>query len=117
MSPTRPLKICTAPGCHAKIPGGTRRCGPHQAAWKRQERLRSGRQGSEHAKMYGRKWRAASKAYLLEHPWCVVRDCRRPSGATDHIVPHRGDVGLFWDVNNWQALCKECHDEKTGRGE
>jgi 5-methylcytosine-specific restriction protein A len=31
----------------------------------------------------------------------------------DHIVPHRGDVKLFWDENNWQSLCKSCHDHKT----
>jgi 5-methylcytosine-specific restriction endonuclease McrA len=28
----------------------------------------------------------------------------------DHIVPHRGDQGLFWDTSNWQSLCKKCHD-------
>lgn len=39
----------------------------------------------------------------------------------DHIVPHRGDMKLFWDRDNWQALCKACHDshkqrlEKSGR--
>lgn len=31
----------------------------------------------------------------------------------DHIKPHRGDQRLFWDEDNWQALCKECHDRKT----
>ena len=34
----------------------------------------------------------------------------------DHIIPHRGDQKLFWDEGNWQALCKACHDRKTGRG-
>ena len=33
--------------------------------------------------------------------------------ALDHIIPHRGDRRLFWDRNNWQALCKSCHDSKT----
>ena len=32
----------------------------------------------------------------------------------DHIVPHRGDPKLFWDPDNWQTLCKRCHDKKTG---
>ena len=32
----------------------------------------------------------------------------------DHIIPHRGDRILFWDQNNWQPLCKPCHDRKTG---
>lgn len=39
----------------------------------------------------------------------------------DHIEPHNGDRALFWDSQNWQALCALCHDahkqrlEKTGR--
>ena len=32
----------------------------------------------------------------------------------DHIVPHRGDHYLMWSDTNWQALCKPCHDKKTG---
>ena len=31
----------------------------------------------------------------------------------DHIVPHRGDPRLFWDEENWQALCHSCHSKKT----
>ena len=37
------------------------------------------------------------------------------TAVVDHIVPHRGDSNLFWDRNNWQPLCKPCHDRKTGR--
>ena len=29
------------------------------------------------------------------------------------MVPHHGDMTLFWDEENWQALCKRCHDAKT----
>jgi len=35
----------------------------------------------------------------------------------DHVVPHRGDVRLFWDVSNLVGLCKRCHSAKTARGE
>jgi 5-methylcytosine-specific restriction protein A len=31
----------------------------------------------------------------------------------DHVIPHRGDVELFWKPGNHQALCKACHDRKT----
>jgi 5-methylcytosine-specific restriction protein A len=31
----------------------------------------------------------------------------------DHIKPHKGDMTLFWDENNWQSLCKMHHDRKT----
>lgn len=35
----------------------------------------------------------------------------------DHKVPHRGDMNLFWDKSNWQALCKQCHDGHKQRQE
>ncbi|MCB4811684.1 HNH endonuclease [Methylovorus menthalis] len=38
-----------------------------------------------------------------------------PATVVDHIKPHRGDMALFWDRNNWQAMAKECHDRKTAR--
>lgn len=31
----------------------------------------------------------------------------------DHVVPHRGSKRLFWDHNNWQALCTPHHNQKT----
>jgi 5-methylcytosine-specific restriction protein A len=31
----------------------------------------------------------------------------------DHIVPHRGDLTVFWDRSRWQALCASCHGRKT----
>jgi 5-methylcytosine-specific restriction endonuclease McrA len=40
----------------------------------------------------------------------------------DHITPHKMDMVLFWDTDNWQSLCKRCHDslkqriEKSGPG-
>jgi 5-methylcytosine-specific restriction endonuclease McrA len=32
------------------------------------------------------------------------------ASVVDHIIPHRGDDALFWDLSNWQALCKPHHD-------
>jgi 5-methylcytosine-specific restriction protein A len=35
----------------------------------------------------------------------------------DHVVPHRGDIDLFWDeLHNWQSLCAACHARKTTAG-
>ena len=68
--------------------------------------------------MYGWPWQKARAAYLREHPLCV--NCKRDGRVTlakvvDHIVPHRGRESLFWDQNNWQPMCKACHDAKTAR--
>jgi hypothetical protein len=44
----------------------------------------------------------------------------RVATVVDHRIPHNGDLALFWDENNWQAMAKECHDsykqslEKSG---
>jgi 5-methylcytosine-specific restriction enzyme A len=65
------------------------------------------------AGLYGYAWQQARAGFLAEHPLCCY--CERVGKLTastivDHIVPHKGDVGLFWDQANWQALCKRCHD-------
>ena len=55
---------------------------------------------------------------MQAHPLCCM--CRKEgryvkATDVDHIVPHRGDLKLFWDRSNWQALCHRHHDQKTGR--
>lgn len=68
---------------------------------------------------YGMAWRMARKGYLDANPMCV--ECAEHGQSTiatvvDHIVPHRGNMTLFWDSENWQALCATCHNRKTGGG-
>lgn len=33
-----------------------------------------------------------------------------PATDVDHIEQHGGDQGLFWDPENHQSLCGNCHD-------
>lgn len=66
--------------------------------------------------LYDRRWSEYSKARLAQHPLCVRSLAKGkivPAEVTDHIVPHRGDLTLFWDKNNHQSLSKEEHDLKT----
>ncbi len=73
---------------------------------------------SRSARGYDREWYACSKAYLQRHPLCARcqdRDEITAAEVTDHRIPHKGDMALFWDESNWQPLCKRCHDEKTAR--
>ncbi len=35
----------------------------------------------------------------------------------DHVKPHRGNASLFWDENNIQCLCSECHSSDKQREE
>lgn len=62
---------------------------------------------------YGYKWQQARAAFLVEQPLCCYCNRIGKVGAAtvvDHIIPHRGEHSLFWDRDNWQALCKRCHD-------
>jgi 5-methylcytosine-specific restriction protein A len=61
-------------------------------------------------------WKKARIQHLIKNPLCV--QCEKegrltPANVVDHIIPHRGDKKLFWDKDNWQSLCKSCHDKKT----
>jgi 5-methylcytosine-specific restriction enzyme A len=67
---------------------------------------------------YDNRWRKARARYLAGHPLCASCLAQgRLTAATvvDHVVPHGGDRQRFWDCDNWQALCKACHDSKTVR--
>jgi 5-methylcytosine-specific restriction protein A len=70
--------------------------------------------------LYGAAWRKARAHFLRAHPLCMCDACRSaglvvPASVVDHVTPHRGDVRLFWDRENWQSLSKPCHDRKTAR--
>jgi 5-methylcytosine-specific restriction protein A len=72
--------------------------------------------GTSTQRGYGYKWQQLRARYLASHPLCV--ECKRAglvkiAEVVDHIVPHKGDMALFWDSDNWQPLCKACHDRKT----
>ncbi|HZC81646.1 MAG TPA: HNH endonuclease signature motif containing protein [Nitrospiraceae bacterium] len=54
--------------------------------------------------------------FLREHPLCVTclkEGIVKPATDVDHVIPHGGTERLFWDEENWQALCHECHSQKT----
>lgn len=56
-------------------------------------------------------WRALRRQVLAEEPHC--RACGGPASEVDHIVPL--SRGGSRDRSNLQALCRECHREKTRR--
>lgn len=68
---------------------------------------------------YTRAWYEASRLFLTLNPLCVHcmgmdPPIRTPSKVTDHVIPHKGDMRLFWDRTNWQPLCIHHHNVKTG---
>ena len=110
--PKHPKRPCRYPGCPNLCESGTY-CPEHSA--ESPDRLR----GSATERGYDAKWRRARKRFLRSHPLCancLSQGVLTPATVVDHIVPHRGDHRLFWDEQNWQPLCKACHDRKTGSG-
>lgn len=107
--PTRSRRACSHPGCFRKAAPGRGQC------------LRCVRDEDEerhpHRALYSsRAWRNASEAYRRENPLCA--ECLRrgevvAGECVDHIIPHDGDLDLFWDRDNWQTLCNDCHGVKT----
>ena len=108
--PSRPKKPCAEQGCPNLIDPCEKYCPAHKALHPDPVRSASSRG-------YSSKWRQVSRQYLTTHPLCVKcleRGKYTKATVVDHITPHRGDPALFWDSSNWQALCKPCHDRKTG---
>ena len=78
-----------------------------------------------YSKLYHtRRWINQSRLYRKRNPLCVeclkhgiTTDCTgKRKGAVDHIIPHRGDMKLFWDKNNnWQTLCTMHHNQKSAK--
>ena len=110
--PTKKLvKPCAYPGCPTLHRGGLY-CAKHIK--------KVGGIRAKTAEMgYGGEWRKARAKFLRAHPYCVCADCkaagRRRATVVDHIIPHRGDMTLFWDQTNWQAMASPCHNKKTFR--
>ena len=116
------VKPCAHPGCAALVAAGTR-CPAHAQATNVQR-------GSQRQRGYTWAWERAAAAFKRQHPMCGDRAGSRPpvmsachdagratvAVAVDHVTPHRGDPALFWDVANWQSLCRSCHSAKTRAG-
>jgi len=71
------------------------------------------RRGSARERGYGARWDRASEGFKRSHPLCLGCEAVNRIAAvavTDHVVPHKGDMGLFWDMTKWQPACAWHHD-------
>lgn len=114
--PMKPRRPCRYPGCPNLCDKGVY-CEEH--AEHNPSRIYDRKRGNATERGYNGEWRVERKRFLSAHPLCV--ECLKKNRLTaatvvDHIIPHRGDMELFWDRNNWQSLCKAHHDKKTGSG-
>lgn len=110
--PRTPPRPCRFPGCPNLCKSGVY-CDEHKVFDTDHVR------GGADARGYDARWRKARTLFLQQHPLCEICQAEGkvvPATVVDHIIPYRGDKRLFWDEKNWQSLCKDCHDRKTGRG-
>lgn len=100
----RQKKLCRKIGCYKVVL-------PDQQYCKKHSRSRTMTQ-----QMYNYRWSKARIQYLTDNPLCIkCYNAGRlvPASVVDHIIPHQGNKGLFWNVNNWQSLCQRCHNIKS----
>jgi 5-methylcytosine-specific restriction protein A len=121
--PSRFMHECEHPGCATLTTH--RYCAGHaeQHAEAAQERRKQtmalyDKNRPAYRKLYDSRWQRYRRAYLAKHPFCV--ECKKYGIVTeatevDHVRDHKGDLKLFWDAGNHQALCKSCHSRKTIR--
>lgn len=108
----RANRPCRAPGCPRYAEPGTNTCSVHKQPHgpKRVETA------AYHYLYTQRAWIDGRAVFLAIHPLCAEcqkHGCLAAATVVDHIVPHRGDPALFYNQDNWQTLCKPCHDAKT----
>lgn len=108
--PIAPLPPCLVSTCPNRRP-----CADHDRALARERDKRWYHLARWRHPEYGLRSRT-----LHRDPLCVA--CRMvgrlvASTEVDHVIPHRGDPVLFWNIENTQGLCATCHTAKSNRGE
>jgi len=116
------LHQCNHAGCRELIPKSERYCVKHfksrpkKQSWTYQ--YRKAIYGKYHKFYNSKRWTKTSRSYRLANPLCV--SCKAQglyvlAQVVDHIIPIRTDVGWEkrWDNDNYQSLCRSCHNIKT----
>jgi len=111
--PYKAPKLCSHQGCPNLVKVGDIYCPDHRPIHKMDYK----RLHPEYNKLYtSTRWRRYRVMYLAAHPLCVnYKACHNAATVLDHIKDHDGDYELFWNADNHQAMCAECHNKKTGR--
>lgn len=109
MTPSKPLRPCSVPGCALPAVAGGR-CETH--ARPRQRQRPPDARESASARGYDRHWRVIRAAFLRRHPECA--DCGAPATEVHHVQSLAEGGTNHWE--NLMPLCKPCHSRRTRRG-
>lgn len=109
----KPPHICT---CGQIVPHGAR-CACQIKRTRARNKRHDATRPTAAQRGYGSKWREARDQFLAMYTQCAWPGCGAPATVVDHIIPHRGEMRLFWDRSNWQPLCAACHNRHKQRQE
>ena len=112
--PQSPLRICTYSNCQRTTTD--KYCVEHKPIIQEIQKARDKERGNANQRGYDVRWQDYRLIYLRHNPFCI--SCLKEGKHTeanivDHVIPHRGDMVLFWDTKNHQSLCQPCHNKKT----
>lgn len=123
------MRVCGQPGCSVLVDKGN--CPEHTNTAARQAADRH--RGSAYRRGYdGTRWKRSRDGFIAKYPYCGMRPNKQPPVMSrchnlglrtlgyqvDHVIPHKGDQALFWDVDgNWQTLCASCGAAKSAAGQ
>lgn len=115
MSPTKPPRPCSVPGCPETSTKG--QCPAHT---KKRFRDADLRRGKTNDRGYGQAWRVTRLRILERDEYtCRRPGCYRVANEVDHVVSKEDARALGWSEErieadaNLQALCSTCHGDKT----
>ncbi|NKB83091.1 HNH endonuclease [Brucella grignonensis] len=100
---SKPAYLCV---CGKVVPGNTR-CECQIINDRRRRDRHDRKRPNASQRGYNREWREARALFLQAFPKCR---CGEPATVVDHIIPHKGNMKLFWNRANWQPLCEHCHN-------
>jgi len=103
---------CTTPLCPNYAVEGHSKCTIHKKKYVKESFAKIKRTH----KLYNTgAWQKLRALHKRANPFCVV--CGKKGTDIDHINKHNGNPAKFFDSFNLQTLCRDCHNQKTGRGE
>lgn len=106
--------LCHYHGCYASSLPGKHYCARHshlENSWGRRPAPVRRKSSQWHHLYNSARWRQVSRDFLSRYPVCFI--CGMKATVADHITPHRGNLDLFYDMDNLQPLCWKCHSAKT----
>lgn len=100
-------KICSK--CGALTTNGTNRCSSHQrVAWESAQRMNTDFYNTS-------EWRHLREQSLIRDKNTCVKCGAHKGLQIHHIIPPRGDMTLFYCLDNLTTMCATCHYGETQR--